>query len=73
MLQIHFEWLDFAFKCFKSFMNGSNLYMNSLNPFRIFRICIQMLQIWLKWLEFAFESLSNASNASNPFQMLTIW
>ena len=29
MLQIHYEWLDFAFKCFESFLNGSNLYMNA--------------------------------------------
>ena len=74
MLRILFEWFEFAFDCFESLSNGSNLDCNASNPFRMVRICIQLLQIPLEWFEFefeCFESLSNRSNldsnASNTF------
>ena len=77
---LSFEWLEFAFKCFESHSNGSNLYSNASNPFWIVRICIWMLRISFEWLAFALEcfgSLSNGSNlhlsASNPFQMVRTW
>ena len=40
MLRNPFEWFEFAFKCFESLSNGSNLYSNASNPFRMVRICI---------------------------------
>ena len=71
-----FEWLEFAFKCFESLSNGSNLHLNASNPFRMVSIYIRMLQIPYEWFEFAFEcfeSLSNGSNlhlnASNSFRV----
>ena len=73
MLQISFEWLQFAFECFESHSNASN-------PIRIVRICIQILPIPFKLFEFGFEQfefLSNCqnlhSNSSNPFRMVRIW
>ena len=75
MLGMSFECLEFAFECFETLTNGSNLHSNDSNPYRMFRICITILRITFESLEFAFEcfeSLSNASifhsNASNPFK-----
>ena len=74
MLRIPFKWFELGFERFKSLSNGSNLYLNASNLFRMIRIWIQMLRIPFEWLEFAFEflqSISNGSNfdsnASNPF------
>ena len=69
-LQIPFEWFEFAFECFESLSNGSNLHSNSSNPVRIVRICIRILQIPFELFEFPFarfESLSNGSNLT-PFE-----
>ena len=75
MIRIPIEWLEFAFECFESLSNASNLHSIDSNPSRMVRICIRMLRIPFEWLEFAFEcfeSLSNGSNfhsnASNPFK-----
>ena len=72
MIRTPFELFEFAFECFESLLNGSNLIKNASNNFR-------MLRILFEWFEFAFEcfeSLSNGSNlhlnASNPFRMVRI-
>ena len=44
-LLIPFEWLEFAFECFETLSNGSNLHSNASNPVRMIRICIRMLRI----------------------------
>ena len=73
ILQVYFEWLEFAFECFKLF--------------RMVRIFIRILSIPFECLEFAFpfeclefafecfKSLLNLdSNASNPFWMVwMVW
>ena len=80
MVQISFEWFEFAFQCFESPLNGSNLHSNALNSDR-------MDWIPFEWVEFAFEcfkSHSNGSNwhsyglnlhsiVSNPIWMVRIW
>ena len=65
MLRIPFEWYEFVFKSFQSFLNDSNFHSNASNLSRM---------VW-----FAFEcfaSLLNGSNlhsnALNPFQMVRI-
>ena len=79
MLRIPFEWFEFAFECFKSLSNTSNLHSNPSNLFQMVLICFLMLRIPFEWLEFrfeCFESLSNNSslhfNASNPFWIVRI-
>ena len=65
MLQISFEWFEFAFECFESLLNGSNLHSKASNPFRMVKISIQH-----------FTFLSKGSNlhlnASNLVRMLRI-
>ena len=73
MLPIPVEWLEFgvelfesfefAFECFESLLNGSNLISNSANHFRTVRICFQILRMFFKWLEFAFECFESLSNS----------
>ena len=79
MLRIPFDWFEFAFECFKSLSNGSNVHSNGSNPFRKIRICIsnasnpfQIVRIWIRklripfeWFEFAFECFESLSNGSN--------
>ena len=72
MLRISFEWFGFAFECFESLSNGSNLHSNASNPFRMVRICIRMLRISLEGFQFAFECFEFGVNASNPFRMVRI-
>ena len=55
LLQILFEWLEFAFKCFEWFSSDSNLHSNASNLIWRVRICIRMLWVWFEWLQFAFE------------------
>ena len=55
MLQIPFEWFEFAFECFQSISNGLNLHSNASNLVRKVRICIRMLSIPFEWFEFALE------------------
>ena len=40
ILQIPFEWLEFAFECFKCLSNGLNYPSNAWNLVRMVRICI---------------------------------
>ena len=56
MLWVWFEWLAFAFKCFDSHSNSSNLRSND--------------GIWLEWFEFGWNGSNLHSNASNPFWMV---
>ena len=73
MLRIPFEWFGFAFECFESLSNRSNLDSNASNPFLLVRICIRILQIPFRWLGFAFESFEWCSNFySNPFLIVRI-
>ena len=65
MLRIPFEWFEFAFQCFESISNGSNLNSNASNPFRMVRICISMLRIHFEWFEFEFECFQSLSNGRN--------
>ena len=67
MLRISFEWFEFAFECFESLSNGSNLHSNASNPFRMVKICIRTLRILLKGFLFAFECFQFGLNASDPF------
>ena len=55
MLQIPFELLEFAFKCFESHLNGSNFHSNALNLVRIVRIPLECLDFVFE----GFESLWN--------------
>ena len=78
MVQIPFEWFKFgfAFECFESLSNDSNLVFEDFeSPFQMVRIWFRILQISFEWSEFAFQcfkSLLNSSNLysnpSNPFQ-----
>ena len=72
MLRISFEWFEFAFECFESLSNGSNLHSNASNPFQMVKICIRTLRILLKGFLFAFECFEFGLNASNPFRMVGI-
>ena len=75
MLWVLFEWLAFAFKCFDSRSNSSNLRSNdgiwlewfefAFECFESLRIWIQMLQISFEWLEFAFKHFESRSNSWN--------
>ena len=58
MVLILFERLEFAFQCFESLSNGSNLLSNASNLFRMVRI--------------GFEYIESLSNASNPFRIVRI-
>ena len=62
-----FKCFEFAFECFESCLNGSNLHSNASNPF-------QTLRIPFEWFEY--ESLSSGLNfdlnALNPFRMVQI-
>ena len=75
LLQILFEWLEFAFKCFESFSSDSNLHSNASNLIWRVRICIRMLWVCLngynlhsnasipfEWSELTFESFESLSN-----------
>ena len=64
MLQIPFEWLEFAFECSESLSNSLKLHSNASNPFRVVQISIR---IPFEWFEFAFECFESGSNASNLF------
>ena len=78
------EGFEFAFTCFESLSNGSNLDSNALNPVWMVWICIRIVLIFIRSFKFAFESfefafaqsLSNGSNlhsnASKGIQMLRI-
>ena len=73
-IRILWVWLVFAFKCFNSHSNSSNLRSNdgiwlewfefAFECFESLRIWIRMLQIPFEWLEFAF-----IWNALNPFRI----
>ena len=65
MLLIPFELFEFAFKCFESLSNGSNLDSIASNSFRMVRICIRMLRIPFERLEFAFECFDSRLKGSN--------
>ena len=73
MLRIPFEWLEFAFECFKSLSNGSNLNSNASNLFRMAQICIRMLRNPFEWFEFAFECFESLSYVSNLIDFLGIF
>ena len=45
MLGIPFERFEFAFECFESLLNGSNLHSNASNPFPMVRISIRKFRI----------------------------
>ena len=60
-----FEWFEFGFECFESLSTGSKLHSNTLNLFRMVRICIQILRIPFEWFEFGFKCLESLSNSSN--------
>ena len=53
--RIPLRWFEFAFECFESRSNASNLVSNGLNPFGMVWICIRMFRIPFRWLEFAFR------------------
>ena len=57
MMPIPFQWLEFAFECFESLSNGSNLILNATNPSRMVGIWIRMFRIPFESFEFAFEML----------------
>ena len=65
MLEIRFEWLEFAFEGFESLSSASNVDSNASNPFVMLRICIRTVRIPFESLEFAFECFESLSNASN--------
>ena len=65
MLQIPFEWLEFAFKCFESLSNRSHLNSKSLNFFRTIWIYFRMLKKPFEWFEFGFEYFEFLSNGLN--------
>ena len=71
MLRIPFEWLEFAFECFKFGSNGSKLH-----PFQMVRIAIRIsfeeFELSFEWLEsllnfikYAFECFESSSKGSN--------
>ena len=60
MLQIPLEWFEFAFKSFKTRLNGSILHSNPSNSARIGRFWIQIPFEWL--VLHLFESHSNSWN-----------
>ena len=60
--KIWFELFEFAFECFESLSNGSNLHSKASNPFQTVRIWMQMLRIPFKWFEFGFECFECLSN-----------
>jgi len=61
MVEILFEWLEFAFDHFKSRSNGLNLHLNGYNPFLMVRISIRMVRITFELLEFAFDCFKSRS------------
>ena len=65
MLQIPFEWFEFAFEYFESLSSGLNFDSILSHPFRMVRICILMLRSPFKCFKFG-------SNASNTFRMVKI-
>ena len=71
MLQISWN-VKISVRTLQNPSNGLNLHSNTLNLFRMIRICLQMLQILFEWLEFAFECFKTILNASNSFQIVRI-
>ena len=76
MVGIPLEWFEFAFHCFESLLNVSNLHLETLpnasnlhsiasNLVRMVRICIRMVRISFEWFEFAFDCFKSSSNGSN--------
>ena len=70
VVQIPYEWFEFAFECFKSLSNGSNLIWmvriwisNASNIIRMVWIWFRMVRIPLEWFEFVFEWLESLSNS----------
>ena len=62
MLQVSFEGWEFAYECFESLSNHSNLHSKASPPNRMVRIYIRMLRIHSR-LEFAFECFESHSKA----------
>ena len=62
MLRINFEWLEFAFKCFKSALKGVNLHLNASTPYQKVQIYIRILQMPFEWIECAFACFKSGSN-----------
>ena len=69
MLRSTFDGLEFAFECFKSRSNSSNLHSSVSNLVEMFTICIR---IPFEWFEFAIECYKSLSNATNPFRMVRL-
>ena len=65
VLRIPFEEFEFAFECYESLSNASNLQSNASNPFRMVQMCIGMVRISFEWFEFGFESFKSVLNDSN--------
>ena len=68
-LQIQLEWLELAFECFESRLNGWSWHSNASNPVRVVGVGIR---IQYKWLELAFERFQSRSNGWSFFNFLKI-
>ena len=75
MRRTPFKLLEFAFECYESRSNSSNLNPNGSNPFSKVRTCIR---IPFEWSEFVFESFEVGLNGLNlnglkSFRMVRIY
>ena len=75
MLQIPFEWFEFAFECFEYLSNSYQLHWNASNPFRMVRIInaknpFRMVRIWIRMIPIPFSNASNFFRIWIPFEWL---
>ena len=71
-LQMPFERLEFAFKCFECCLKGSNLHSNALKLVRMVRSCFRLLWFPFERFKFTFECFESLSNCSMLHRMLRI-
>ena len=69
MVGIPFEWFEFAFdcfiECFEFALESLESYRMVRICIRLHRICIRMVRIPVEWLQFAFDWFECHLNVSN--------